>query len=91
MNDVVTLGTIDTAILKRIHRLLSTPVGAVPFDRNFGVDLSSIDNTPTAIEGALMVEYSRKMLEYFPDYTISDISFAVNDSQITPTVVITNA
>jgi hypothetical protein len=90
ISDVVTTGTVDSAVLKRIRRLLSTPVGTVPFDRAFGVDLSSIDSAPAALEGAVMVAYSRAMLEYFPDYTISDISFAVDCNQITPTVVISS-
>ena len=91
ISDVVTAGTVDTATLKRIRRLLSTPAGSVAFDRNFGVDLASLDNAPAALEGALLVEYSRKMLEYYPDYIISDISFAVDCNKIIPTVVIANA
>lgn len=90
ISDVEMTGSIDTATLNRIHCLLTTPVGSVPFDRNFGVDLSALDNIPAALEGAIMVEYSRKMLEYFPEYTISNISFAVDCNTITPTVVITS-
>jgi phage baseplate assembly protein W len=53
---VIVTGSIDSATSKRISRLFTTPVGSVPFDRNFGVDLSSLDNVPAALEGALMVE-----------------------------------
>lgn len=87
---VVVTGSIDSATQKRISRLLSTPAGSVPFDRAFGVDTSFIDDAPAALEGAMMVAFSRAILEYYPAYTISDISFVVDGSQITPTVVITD-
>jgi hypothetical protein len=91
VDNVTVSGTADAATLKRIRRLLSTPAGTVPFDRAFGVDTSSIDSIPTAIEGGIMVAYSRAMLDCFPDYSISDISFEVDGDKITPTVVIADA
>lgn len=91
MSDVIITGTVDQTVIKRIHRLFSTPVGSIPFNREFGVDLTVLDNAPAAVEGALMVEYSRKMLKFFPDYIISRIDFKKENNQITPMVVISNA
>lgn len=91
MNDPIVSGSAPAQDLKRIARLFSTVAGTVAFDRNFGVDTSGIDGTPAAMEGALLVEYERKLLQYFPAYTIENIDFAVDCNIITPKVVIGNA
>lgn len=91
MSDVIVTGTVDQTVIKQIRRLFSTPVGSVPFNRAFGVDMTVLDNAPAAVEGALMVEYSRKMLKFFPDYIISSIDFKKENNKITPMVVISNA
>lgn len=88
LGKLVTTGDIDPAVLRRISRVLSTIKGTVPFDRNSGVDLNSIDSVQDAVGGLLMVEYCRCMLQHFPDYKITDISFQVDGGKVTPTVVI---
>jgi hypothetical protein len=85
---VIVSGIIDQTDLNCIERLFSTPVGTVPFDRNFGVDTSILDDVPAATEGALLIEYSTKLDVYFPQYQISDISFSVDGNTVTPKVVI---
>jgi hypothetical protein len=86
-NPVVT-GAIDQAILDRIARLLSTPAGAIPWDRAWGIDASVLDNPPAAVEGALMVEYTRKLHRHFPGLTVQSISFEYQGSHVIPKVVI---
>ncbi len=81
-------GNIGSQILHRISRLLSTEKGTVPFDRKFGVDFSAVENVHDAVSGQLMVEYCRSMLQYFPDYKITDISFRTDGGKVMPTVVI---
>ena len=88
LGKVITTGDIDPTDLRRMDRALSTIKGTVPLDRNFGVDLDSIDNVQDATGGLLMVEYCRCMLKYFPNYKITNISFEVNGGKVTPTVVI---
>jgi len=88
MNNANVNGNVTPAMIAGVYRLLNTPAGSVPFDRNFGVDTASIDNTPAAIEGALLVEYTRKIKMYFPTITITDITFLITNNVITPKVVI---
>jgi hypothetical protein len=88
LGKLITTGDIDPTALRRINRALSIVKGTVPLDRNLGVDLDSIDNVQDAVGGLLMVEYCRCMLQYFPDYEITDISFEVDGGKVTPTVVI---
>jgi hypothetical protein len=93
IGSVTTTGSIDSATRARIKRLLSTAAGTVPFDREFGVDITFIDNTTSAMEGALLVAYTRALKKYFSEYKIASISFTVDNkaNTITPTVVIENA
>ena len=84
-------GNVDAATIRRVYRLLSTPAGSVPFDRTFGVDPSSIDNVPRAVEGALMVEYVKKVKMYYPNLKIDSLSFKYQDTSIIPSVVINYA
>lgn len=84
-------GQIPDADKKRIERLFSTPMGSIPWDRSFGVDTSGIDGTPAAMEGALLVAYAQALLEWFPAYTIENLTFAVDCNKISPKVVITYA
>lgn len=91
INTVIVSGDVDAATIKRVSNLFNTMEGAVPFDRKFGIDSSSLDSVPAATEGALMVEYEAKLLDYFPQVKISSISFNVRGNEITPKVVIANA
>jgi len=79
--------------INRVQRLFSTPAGTIPWDRSFGIDPSVLDNPPRAVEGALLVEYIKKLKMYFPALKISGITFSYSDngSKVIPKVVITNA
>lgn len=81
-------GNVDAATIRRVYRLLTTPAGSVPFDRLFGIDTSIIDNTPRATEGALLVEYAKKLKMYYPALVISSLSFSHQGEAIIPQVVI---
>ncbi len=77
--------------INRVNRLFSTPAGSVPWDRSFGIDMTVLDNTPKAVEGALLVEYIKKLKLYFPTLKISSISYSYSGSTITPKIAITQA
>lgn len=76
--------------IDRIQRLFSTPAGTVPWDRNWGISTAVLDNPPAAVQGALLVEYIKKLKMYFPTLKISSISFSYSDngSKVIPKVVI---
>ena len=87
-NNLAISGDVDQSTINRVYRLLTTPAGSIPFDRNFGIDLSVLDNTPAALEGALLIEYTKKMKTYFPSLVISQITFTATNDSIAPKVVI---
>jgi hypothetical protein len=78
--------------INRVNRLFSTPAGSVPWDRSFGIDMSVLDNPPKAVQGALLVEYIKKLKMYFPTLKINSISFSYSDNggTIIPKVAITS-
>lgn len=84
-------GNIDPSTVRRVYRLLTTPAGSVPFDRSFGLDMSILDNTPRATEGALLVEYAKKLKMYYPTLKISQLTFDYRGSTIIPKVVLSYA
>lgn len=91
INTVIVTGNVDAVTMARVRNLFNTAEGEVPFDRKFGIDSSSLDSAPAVMEGALMVEYEAKLLEYFPQIKIGSISFDVSGNEITPKVVIAYA
>lgn len=91
-NDVTVIGNVDQALISRVWRLFTTPAGSVPYDRNFGIDMSSLDSPPAAMEGALLVEYVKKLRLYYPTVKISQLTFSADQSgTMTPKVVLAYA
>lgn len=91
MSEINVTGSLDSSILNRVRRLFTTPSNSLPYDRDFGVDMSVLDQPKAASEGALLAEYTLKLKEYFPDLKISQITFEVSGQILIPTVVIVNA
>jgi len=90
-NNPIITGNVDPATIRRVYRLLTTSAGSIPFDRFFGIDPSSLDNVPRAVEGALLVEYVKKLKKYYPTLTIDKLAFSYQGTSIIPEVVINNA
>ncbi len=90
-NNPIITGNVDPATIRRVYRLLTTPAGSIPFDRLFGIDPSSLDNAPRAVEGALLVEYAKKLKMYYSSLVISKLTFSYQGTSIIPKVVIAYA
>lgn len=77
-------------ILKRLRMLYTTPQGTVPFDREFGIDVSILDEPLNIAQGKLAVEYTKKTRKYEPQAKVKEIMFE-NDYQngkVIPKVVV---
>lgn len=90
-NAPIITGNVDDATIRRVYRLLTTTAGSVPFDRLFGIDSSSLDNVPSAVEGALLVEYIKKVKMYYPTLKIDSLTFLYQGTAVVPQVVINYA
>ena len=77
-------------ILRNIRMILTTPIGSVPFDREFGIDWSILDKPLPQAKGLLTVEYIEKVKKYEPRARVRELTFEKNsiDGVLIPEVVI---
>ncbi|MFC4403327.1 hypothetical protein [Gracilibacillus xinjiangensis] len=70
--------------------LYTTPKGTVAFDRNFGIDISFIDDPLPIAQGRLMVEYRQKTRQYEPRAFVQEVIFdsEPTSGKLIPKVVI---
>jgi phage baseplate assembly protein W len=80
-------------IRQNVKVILTTPVGTVPFDREFGVDLSILDKPINVAKTLLTVEYIKKIQQYEPRVTVDSVTFEHNatDGNFYPKVVLSLA
>jgi phage baseplate assembly protein W len=77
-------------IIQNVRTLFATPIGTVPFDREFGIDVSFLDLPIVQAKAKLAMEYVKKIRKYEPRAKIEKVTFtddALNGS-LTPKVVL---
>ena len=62
-------------ITENLNVLFSTSVGTVPFDRDFGLDMSFLDQPLEKAKALLMVEYLKKIKKYEPRIKLQKVIF----------------
>ncbi len=67
-------------ISNTLKTIFTTPQGTVPFDRNFGVDMSILDEPVNLAQGKLIVEFARKVQLYEPRVKIKEVNFVTDDN-----------
>jgi phage baseplate assembly protein W len=65
----------NSEILQNIQVILTTPAGTVPFDRDFGIDMSILDSPIGVAKAKLTVEYIKKIKKYEPRAEVKKVSF----------------
>lgn len=77
-------------VLQNLSVLYTTPVGTVPFDREFGVDTEIVDLPIDLAKGRLIVEYTEKTRKYEPRATVLEVTFETDPQKgvLIPKVVI---
>lgn len=73
-------------IAENIHNIISTPQGTVPFDRNFGIDISILDNPINLAQGMVTVEIIRKVKLYEPRVSVKEVNFTTDNNNLIPKV-----
>jgi len=71
----VNIAGVNQAQLERIKLLFRTPSGTVVFDRDFGIDWSTIDLPLSMAKAKLTVEYINKIKKYEPELRVSAVNF----------------
>lgn len=77
-------------VIRNLRILFTTPVGTVPYDRDFGINIDFIDEPTTIAQGRMMVEYKEKAQIYEPRAIIQSVTYTGDPSSGTliPKVVI---
>lgn len=76
-------------VLRNVRTIITTVAGTVPFDRDFGIDISFLDMPLTQAQGRLTIEYIEKIRRYEPRVKVEEVAFAQDplNGAIIPKVV----
>lgn len=76
-------------VLRNVRTIITTVAGTVPFDRDFGIDISFLDMPLTQAQGRLTIEYIEKIRRYEPRAKVEEVTFAQDplNGAIIPKVV----
>lgn len=76
---------------RKITLLLTTPVGTMPLDREFGTDWSFLDMPSEMAKSLFAAETAEKIQTFIPEVRVDAVEWTVSeDGTLIPKVVITN-
>lgn len=75
-------------LLQQLNILLSTPVGTVPFDRDFGVDMSFLDMPVPEAKNSFLTQAAEKMEIYIPQLQLESVEIETENGVLKPKVVV---
>lgn len=93
------LGTLDTVavgatglteIMQNVRTILTTPVGSVPLDRDFGVDGQYLDEPQTVVRARMTAAIVEAVEKYEPRVTVENLRWVTvaADGMMVPLVQI---
>lgn len=100
MNNALYNFQLDFTLIDRpveeLHRklsfLLTTQQGTLPFDREFGLDMSFVDCPAEAARSLFTAEVTAKVAQFVPEVRVKAVQWlAAEGDTLYPKVVITNA
>lgn len=76
-------------IKENLETLLATPVGTIPLDRDFGINMDFVGQPPAVATAMMQQEIIAKVEKYEPRVLIKEIDVVVNeDGSLTPHISI---
>lgn len=90
MNFIYAGKKVDDDTLNRINLLFSTPKGTMPNDREYGIDISFLDNPINVSESLFVIEASYALEKYEKTITVDSVEFNVDDvtGEVTATITL---
>ena len=77
---------------RQLALLLSTQVGTMPLDRDFGINMDFTDKPPQAVKSLYAAEVTRKVAQFIPWVRVQEVVWTYGEQgHIKPKVVITSA
>ncbi|MGN1130099.1 MAG: hypothetical protein ACI4Q8_02015 [Ruminococcus sp.] len=90
MNFIFVGKKVDDDTLNRINLLLSTPKGTMPNDRDYGIDVSFLDQPINLSESLFVIEASYALEKYEKTITVDAVDFSIEDTtgEVTATITL---
>ena len=77
---------------RQLALLLSTQVGTMPLDRDFGINMDFTDKPPQAVKSLYTAEVTKKIPQFIPWVRVQEVVWTYGEQgHIKPKVVITSA
>ena len=77
---------------RQLALLLSTPEGAMPLDRGFGINMDFLDMPPEVAKTLYTAEVTKKVNQFIPAVRVREVTWTwKNNGTFSPKVVITSA
>lgn len=67
-------------VAETIKVIITTPKGTVVFDRNFGIDMTILDEPINLVQGLLIVEMIKQIQLYEPRVRVKEITFTIDEN-----------
>lgn len=71
---------LSSDVITTLTTIFTTPKGTVPFDRNFGIDISILDEPVNLAKGRLTVEFIREVQQYEPRASVKEVTFTLDEN-----------
>lgn len=78
ITEVVIVGDILERLRNQLSNLLSTRIGTLPLDRDFGLDKGFIDRPCPKFKQMYLIEVNKKIKKYIPAIKVNSIEFEIN-------------
>ena len=81
---------LEAEVAQNVRMILTTPVGTLALDRQFGLDFSILDQPIERAQALLAVEIFQKLKRYEPRVELVRVRFSGNgpDGKLTPSVIV---
>lgn len=79
-NSIIDASDISEDVLNCLKTILSTPAGTVTFDRNFGIDISILDEPMNLVPILLTVEIIKKIRLYETRVAVKEVTFTTDSN-----------
>lgn len=77
---------------RQLALLLTTPAGAMPLDREFGIGMDYLDRPPEVAKSLYTAEVTQKIPQFIPAVRVQEVTWTWDSSgKFSPKVVITRA
>lgn len=77
---------------RQLALLLSTQVGTMPLDREFGIQMDHVDKPPEVVKSLYTAEVTKKVPQFIPRVRVYEVTWSYGgQGHIKPKVVIARA